>query len=284
MRNRLMIATAARFCWPPSSPRAGAAEARGRFRRPPPARPWVGLDSISGSAGSVDRRRGPLRALPRPAERRRTSTSISPRRPTSISSRRRRPTSATGTATTRSSYAQRRVKVRLLVRPAAAQLRLQHDDALVGCDERQRGDRSRSIRPPGWRCRTSRLQRRRSHQRGAAGHRVDLPRPRRRRSTSSRGATRSTAGLGDRLHEEPRSRDRRSRATRAPATCRSARRFAFNNAAEVPLPARRPDQRVRTSASTGQRSKGMFRLGYEGSWYNEPVPSLVWDNPMRVTD
>jgi hypothetical protein len=28
----------------------------------------------------------------------------------------------------------------------------------------------------------------------------------------------------------------------------------------------------------------MFRVGWDGSWFNNAFDSLVWDNPIRITD
>ena len=59
--------------------------------------------------------------------------------------------------------------------------------------------------------------------------------------------------------------------------------FAFNNAAEFPLPV---DDRTNEFGIgvDWSSSKGMFRLGYERSNYTDQYQSLVWDNPIRATD
>jgi MtrB/PioB family decaheme-associated outer membrane protein len=59
--------------------------------------------------------------------------------------------------------------------------------------------------------------------------------------------------------------------------------FAFNNAVELPLPL---DQRTNdlSLGATWAKPKGMFRVGWDGSWFNNDIQSLVWDNPIRATD
>jgi MtrB/PioB family decaheme-associated outer membrane protein len=59
--------------------------------------------------------------------------------------------------------------------------------------------------------------------------------------------------------------------------------FAFNVANEVPLPvnSRTNDANVGLEWT---RSRGMFRVGWNGSFYDNHVKSLVWDNAFRATD
>jgi hypothetical protein len=59
--------------------------------------------------------------------------------------------------------------------------------------------------------------------------------------------------------------------------------FAFNNAAEVPVPV---DHRTNDLSANVEwaRPRGMVRVGWDGSWFNNDVPTLVWDNPIRLTD
>ena len=59
--------------------------------------------------------------------------------------------------------------------------------------------------------------------------------------------------------------------------------FAFNNANEVPLPL---DHRT-NEFSTGleySNPKGMMRIGWESSFFNNNLSEFVWDNPIRATD
>lgn len=59
--------------------------------------------------------------------------------------------------------------------------------------------------------------------------------------------------------------------------------FGFSNAIEVPLELDQRTNDVRTSVEwSGQR--GMLRVGYDGSWFDNNIGELVWDNPLRITD
>jgi len=59
--------------------------------------------------------------------------------------------------------------------------------------------------------------------------------------------------------------------------------FGFSNAIELPGPLDH-----RTTDVTGQvqwsNEHGTVRAGYDGSFFSNNVPSLVWDNPLRATD
>ncbi|MBI4886293.1 MAG: MtrB/PioB family outer membrane beta-barrel protein [Acidobacteria bacterium] len=59
--------------------------------------------------------------------------------------------------------------------------------------------------------------------------------------------------------------------------------FAFNDAVELPQPL---DQRTNDAslAATWANPRRMFRLGWDGSWFNNAIHSLTWDNPIRLTD
>jgi MtrB/PioB family decaheme-associated outer membrane protein len=59
--------------------------------------------------------------------------------------------------------------------------------------------------------------------------------------------------------------------------------FAFNDAVELPQPL---DQRTNdlSVGASWSNPRGMFRLGWDGSWFNNNITSLVWDNPLRMTD
>jgi MtrB/PioB family decaheme-associated outer membrane protein len=59
--------------------------------------------------------------------------------------------------------------------------------------------------------------------------------------------------------------------------------FAFNTAVELPQPL---DQRTNdlSIGASWANTRGMFRLGWDGSWFNNQFQSLVWDNPIRITD
>ena len=83
-----------------------------------------------------------------------------------------------------------------------------------------------------------------------------------------------------------------TRALDVDATLRSSRRegqqpwgasFAFNTAIELPQPL---DQRTNDASlgTTWANPRSMFRLGWNGSWFNNDIHSLTWDNPIRLTD
>jgi MtrB/PioB family decaheme-associated outer membrane protein len=59
--------------------------------------------------------------------------------------------------------------------------------------------------------------------------------------------------------------------------------FAFNTAVELPLPL---DQRTNdlSLGATWAKPKGMFRIGWDGSWFTNDIQTLVWDNPIRLAD
>ena len=59
--------------------------------------------------------------------------------------------------------------------------------------------------------------------------------------------------------------------------------FAFNNAVELPQPI---DQRTNDVdlGATWANQKAMFRVGWNGSFFNNKYQSLTWDNPIFLTD
>jgi MtrB/PioB family decaheme-associated outer membrane protein len=59
--------------------------------------------------------------------------------------------------------------------------------------------------------------------------------------------------------------------------------FGFSNAVEVaaPLDQRTTDMNV---AAEWAGDRGLVRIQYDGSWFNNDVQTLVWDNPLRATD
>jgi MtrB/PioB family decaheme-associated outer membrane protein len=59
--------------------------------------------------------------------------------------------------------------------------------------------------------------------------------------------------------------------------------FGFSNANELPLTV---DNRT-TDLTTGaewSNQQGMVRVAYDGSWFSNAADTLVWDNPLRITD
>ncbi len=59
--------------------------------------------------------------------------------------------------------------------------------------------------------------------------------------------------------------------------------FGFSNANEVPVTLQNRTNDLNTAAEWSNR-RGMVRLAYDGSWFNNDVGTLVWDNPLRATD
>lgn len=59
--------------------------------------------------------------------------------------------------------------------------------------------------------------------------------------------------------------------------------FGFSNANEVPLTLDHRIHDVNTEAEWSN-PRGMVRVGYNGSWFNNGVEALIWDNPLRYTD
>jgi MtrB/PioB family decaheme-associated outer membrane protein len=59
--------------------------------------------------------------------------------------------------------------------------------------------------------------------------------------------------------------------------------FAFNNAVELPQPI---DQRTNdaTIGVSWSNSTAMFRVGWDGSWFQNNNETLVWDNPIQISD
>ena len=59
--------------------------------------------------------------------------------------------------------------------------------------------------------------------------------------------------------------------------------FAFNNANELPMPI---DNRTNdmTAGLEYSNTTGMIRVGWDASWFNNNIKSIVWDNPLRITD
>lgn len=59
--------------------------------------------------------------------------------------------------------------------------------------------------------------------------------------------------------------------------------FGFSNAVEVaaPIDTRTTDMRAGVEWAN---QRGMFRVGYDGSWFDNQIPTLRWDNPLKFTD
>jgi MtrB/PioB family decaheme-associated outer membrane protein len=59
--------------------------------------------------------------------------------------------------------------------------------------------------------------------------------------------------------------------------------FSFNNANELPLPLDNRTNDLAVGASWTS-PKGMVRVGWDGSWFVNDIQTLVWDNPIRISD
>ncbi|MFA5909167.1 MAG: MtrB/PioB family outer membrane beta-barrel protein [Vicinamibacterales bacterium] len=59
--------------------------------------------------------------------------------------------------------------------------------------------------------------------------------------------------------------------------------FAFNNANELAAPIDHRNNELK-AGTEWVNAKGMFRLNYWGSFFENSVQTLTWDNPIRATD
>jgi hypothetical protein len=59
--------------------------------------------------------------------------------------------------------------------------------------------------------------------------------------------------------------------------------FAFNNANELPIPLDNRTNDV-SAALEYSNTSGMVRVGWDGSWFDNRIHDIVWDNPLRLTD
>jgi MtrB/PioB family decaheme-associated outer membrane protein len=59
--------------------------------------------------------------------------------------------------------------------------------------------------------------------------------------------------------------------------------FAFNNANLLPVPIDHRNNELKLNTEW-VNAKGMFRLDYWGSFFDNPIQTLTWDNPIRATD
>ncbi|MBI2828274.1 MAG: MtrB/PioB family outer membrane beta-barrel protein [Acidobacteria bacterium] len=59
--------------------------------------------------------------------------------------------------------------------------------------------------------------------------------------------------------------------------------FGFNLPIEIPLPI---DTRTDDFGASlaWDNNRGMLRVGYDGSWFDQGIPTYIWDNPLRITD
>jgi MtrB/PioB family decaheme-associated outer membrane protein len=59
--------------------------------------------------------------------------------------------------------------------------------------------------------------------------------------------------------------------------------FGFSNTVEVPVPLDQRTTDLNAAAEWGN-GRGSLRVQYDGSWFNNDVQTLVWDNPLRAVD
>jgi MtrB/PioB family decaheme-associated outer membrane protein len=59
--------------------------------------------------------------------------------------------------------------------------------------------------------------------------------------------------------------------------------FGHSSAIEVPLPIDSRTTNVGTGVEWANQS-AMVRMNWDGSWYNNNIQTLVWDNPLRISD
>jgi Putative outer membrane beta-barrel porin, MtrB/PioB len=59
--------------------------------------------------------------------------------------------------------------------------------------------------------------------------------------------------------------------------------FAFNNANQLPAPIDHRNNELKLNTEW-VNAKGMFRLDYWGSFFDNAIQTLTWDNPIRATD
>ena len=59
--------------------------------------------------------------------------------------------------------------------------------------------------------------------------------------------------------------------------------FGFSNAIELPVTVDNRTNEISTAAEWSNR-RGAIRLAYDGSFFANAVDTLLWDNPLRITD
>jgi MtrB/PioB family decaheme-associated outer membrane protein len=59
--------------------------------------------------------------------------------------------------------------------------------------------------------------------------------------------------------------------------------FGFGDAVELPVPVKTRTTDLGTSAEWSN-GKGLLHVGFDGSYFRNDIPTLVWDNPLRITD
>ncbi|MBI2221236.1 MAG: MtrB/PioB family outer membrane beta-barrel protein [Acidobacteria bacterium] len=59
--------------------------------------------------------------------------------------------------------------------------------------------------------------------------------------------------------------------------------FGFSNSVELPVPIDNRTDDLSMKAEWSNR-KALVRVGYDGSWFTNDIKSIMWDNPLAVTD
>jgi MtrB/PioB family decaheme-associated outer membrane protein len=59
--------------------------------------------------------------------------------------------------------------------------------------------------------------------------------------------------------------------------------FGFSDAVELPVTLDNRTNDISTAAEWSN-AKGVARIGYDGSFFNNSIDTIVWDNPLRATD
>ena len=59
--------------------------------------------------------------------------------------------------------------------------------------------------------------------------------------------------------------------------------FGFSNLVELPAPI---DQRTTDAKALFEwaNQKGLISIGWDGSWFDNSVETMIWDNPLKITD
>lgn len=59
--------------------------------------------------------------------------------------------------------------------------------------------------------------------------------------------------------------------------------FGFNNLVELPAPIDQRTTDARTSLEWAN-ARGLISVGWDGSWFDNRIETLIWDNPLKITD
>jgi len=59
--------------------------------------------------------------------------------------------------------------------------------------------------------------------------------------------------------------------------------FGFNNLVELPAPIDQRTTNAKTLLEWGNQ-RGLVSVGWDGSWFDNHIETLIWDNPLKITD